>query len=358
MMRRRVIVVEDSLTVRRHLVEVVARDPELEVVGEAGEGNQAIELCLRLRPDVVTMDMVLPGRSGLEITEHLMAFCPTPILVVSSSANRGELFQTYDALAAGAVEVLEKPTGYEIDDEWDRQFVATLKLVARIKVITHPRLKLGRLGRSRPVAELAPARPPLGRQRGLVVMGASTGGPGAVVDILRALPADFPLPILLVIHIGGPLGAAFADWLGTHSPIPVRYPVPDEPLPRRGKPLVVVAPPGRHLVVRDGCLRLTTDPPRHSCRPAVDALFESVAGPLAPEVIACLLTGMGRDGGAGLDEVRRAGGLTIAQDEATSVVFGMPREAIALGAAERVLPLSAIAPTLIDLAGVAPGRRE
>ena len=143
----RVLVVEDSLTVRRHLCDLVDGDPELELVGETDDGSQAIALCERLRPDVISLDMVLPGRNGLEITEHVMAYCPTPILIVSSSMNRGDLFHTYDALAAGAVEILEKAApGADADDEWNQRFLSTVKLVAHIKVITHPRLRLARLG--------------------------------------------------------------------------------------------------------------------------------------------------------------------------------------------------------------------
>ncbi|MGH7093429.1 MAG: response regulator [Stellaceae bacterium] len=138
----RVLVVEDSLTVRRRLVEILAADPEITVVGEAGDGRTAIELCRERRPDVITMDMILPVMSGLAATEYVMAHCPTPILVVSASTNRGELFKTYDALAAGAVDVFDKPDGRDADGEWERRLVALVKLVARIRVITHPRARL------------------------------------------------------------------------------------------------------------------------------------------------------------------------------------------------------------------------
>src|SRR5437870_79999 len=184
----RVLVVEDSLTVRKRLVEVLTADPELEVVGEAEDGKAAIELCQRLRPDVVTLDMMLPVMTGLAATEHIMAYCPTPILIVSASTNRGELFRTYDALAAGAVDVLEKPNGVEPEDDWERRLTSTLKLVSRIKVITHPRARLSPAARPAPVA---PCVTP-GRCRA-VAIGASTGGPAAVVHILRELPARYPL---------------------------------------------------------------------------------------------------------------------------------------------------------------------
>lgn len=344
----RVLVVEDSMTVRRHLCEVLSRDRDIEVVGEAGDGKQAIELCRALRPDVVTMDMMLPVMTGLGATEYIMAHCPTPILIVSSSTNRGELFKTYEALAAGAVEVLEKPQGDETDAAWERKFVATIKLVSRVRVITHPRARLGVLGRAPSARMMAP--PPGGRRRRQVIaLGASTGGPGAVVEILRALPASFPLPVLLVLHIAEPFGAAFAEWLDGQTAHRVSY-ARDGDLIRNRAGEVLMAPPEVHLVVRGGRVRLTDDEERHSCRPSVDVLFESIAREYGPTAVACLLTGMGRDGAAGLLEVRRSGGFTIAQDEATSIVYGMPREAVVLGAAEAVLPLSEIGPTLAAVA--------
>src|SRR5580704_14847349 len=148
----RVLVVDDSVTVRKRIVEVLTGDPEIAVVAEADDGKQAIDLCERLRPDAITLHMMLPVMSGLAATEYIMAHFPTPILVVSSSTNRGELFKTYEALAAGAVDVLEKPRGDEVDDEWEQRFVSTVKLVSRILVITHVRARLSMAARpdSRP----------------------------------------------------------------------------------------------------------------------------------------------------------------------------------------------------------------
>jgi two-component system, chemotaxis family, protein-glutamate methylesterase/glutaminase len=348
MTKTRVLVVEDSLTVRRYLCGVLAADPDIEVIGEAEDGRRAIQLCNERRPDVVSMDMVLPLMSGLAATEYIMAHCPTPILIVSASMNRGELFHTYDALAAGAVDVMEKPDGASDDAAWNRAFIASLKLVARIKVITHPRGRLGALGQASPGAtpatgaSLLPAR----SAPGIVALGASTGGPGAIVHILRALPAPFERPLLLVLHLSEPFGAAFAEWLDGQSAHRVAYAKDGEPLRAGG---VVLAPPGRHLVVRSGKLRLTDDLPRHSCRPSIDLLFESLASEHGGDVLACLLTGMGRDGAAGLLAIRNAGGFTIAQDEASSVVYGMPREAALLGAAERVLSIERIGPAISEL---------
>ncbi|HEX4492429.1 MAG TPA: chemotaxis-specific protein-glutamate methyltransferase CheB [Acidimicrobiia bacterium] len=341
----RVLVAEDSATVRAHVRSVLDADPGLTVVGEAADGQGAIARCLELRPDVITMDMMMPEVSGLAATEYLMAHRPTPILIVSSSIDRGELFHTYDALAAGAVDVLEKPDRDTDPVEWSRRLVSSVKRVARIRVITHPRARL--LGHSMPVA---PPPPGIARSTrpAVVTIGASTGGPGAIVEVLRGLPASFDLPTLFVLHIGAPFGTAFVEWLDGQLDRPVVE-------ARAGMEVsalagsVAMARPERHLGVRDGCLYLSDAPERHSCRPSIDVLFETVAQEYGPRAVGCLLTGMGRDGAAGLRLMRDSGGITIAQDEATSVVYGMPREAVRLDAVEHVLPLGAIGPALASL---------
>ncbi|HYX92460.1 MAG TPA: chemotaxis-specific protein-glutamate methyltransferase CheB [Myxococcaceae bacterium] len=333
----RVLVVEDSYTVRRYLAEVLAADPELVVVGEAADGKRAIELCGQLRPDVITLDMMLPVMTGLAATEYIMAHFPTPILIVSSSTNRGELFRTYDALRAGAVDVLDKAGGHEAPGAWERKFVETVKLVSRIRVITHVRARLER-ARSGSGA-LAPSRV---RECAAVAIGASTGGPSALVEVLREIPPTFAVPILVVQHIGESFAQGLADWLDGQTAHRVGWAREGQPLAAIRPGEVVMAPAGRHLVVREGKLQLLQGPERNFCRPSVDTLFESVARELGAAGAGCLLTGMGRDGAAGLLAIRRAGGVTLTQDEASSIVYGMPHEAVVLGAAERVLPLGEI----------------
>jgi two-component system chemotaxis response regulator CheB len=343
--RTRVLVVEDSITVRKRLVDAFANDPAIELVGEAGDGKQAVELCALHRPDVITMDMMMPVMNGLAATEYIMAHRPTPILIVSASVNRGELFKIYDALAAGAVDVLEKPMGTEIDGEWERRLLSAVKLVARIKVITHPRAKFE--SRRRLPDGSGPQLPAAARPLDIVGVGASTGGPGAVVEVLRRLPPRFQTPVLLVVHMNAPFASAFTDWLDAQIERPVIAPE-DGAAVAAAQGRVIVAPGGCHLVVRNGRMHMTFDPERHSCRPSVDVLFESIAE-YGRSAAACLLTGMGKDGACGLLKIRHAGGTTIAQDEATSVIYGMPREAVALGAADHVLPLTEIGPRLATL---------
>lgn len=351
----RVLVVEDSLTARKHLVSVLNADPDLAVIGEAEDGKRAIELCRSLRPDVVTLDMMLPLMSGVAVTEYIMAYCPTPILVVSSSVNRGELYKTYDALAAGAVDVFEKPSGRDPDGAWERGLLVAVKIASRIHVITHVRGKLASLNYVNGASHVAAAHfgasggaaSGIGH-RSLIAIGASTGGPAAIVDIFRELPAEFPVPILLVIHLGEMFSSAFAEWLDGQSKLRVRYARDGEAIPARGSSGVLMAPPGSHLVAEHGHLWLKNTAERNSCRPSIDVLFESLARCHGPETVACLLTGMGKDGAAGLLALRQAGALTLAQDEGSSVIFGMPREAIERGAADRVLPLDQFSNVLVD----------
>jgi two-component system chemotaxis response regulator CheB len=362
----RVLIVEDSVTMRHHLREALAPDPDLQVVGEAVNGEHAVEMAGRLRPDVITMDMMLPGISGLAATEHIMAEHPTPILVVSS-ADRQELFSTYNALAAGAVDVLEKPRGDDSDSDWGLRLRTTLRIVSRIRVITHPRARLG-LGRSSPPPVAPPVAPPPATPPpratispigvpplsapalSVVAVGASTGGPGALTELIRELPPNFSTPVLVVQHIAASeqFAVAFSDWLGGQTGRNVQYATDGTPV-SRALGQVLLAPPDRHLFVRDKILRISDGPPRHSCRPAVDVLFESVAAEFGATAAGCLLTGMGRDGAAGLLRMRDRGAITFAQDEASCVVYGMPREAAMLGAAMHVMPPARMAARIGDL---------
>jgi two-component system chemotaxis response regulator CheB len=333
------------MTVRKRLCEILSTDPDIILVGEAENGKDAIELCMAVRPDVISLDMMMPVMSGLAAAEYIMAYCPTPILVVSSSFNRGEVFKTYEALAAGAVELMEKPAADDMEGDWERRYLSMLRLVSRVKVVTHLRAKMGI---THEVAKTPASIQPLSISSSikLVAIGASTGGPAALVNVLRGLPEDFSLPVLIVIHIGEPFGKSFADWLDTQTPHTVRIACEGQLL---NKPGVFVAPANRHMLVRNHRISLSDGPERHSCRPSVDVLFESVAMEYGANAVGCLLTGMGQDGAHGLLALYQAGGITIAQDEASCVVYGMPREAALMGAAGRVLPLSEIGLALAAL---------
>lgn len=349
----RVLVVDDSVTVRKRLREILEADPDIGAVGEAADGREAIELCLRLRPDVITMDMAMPVMSGLAATEYIMAHQPTPILLISSSTNRGDLLHTYDALAAGAVDAFDKPSGAPSDDSWSRHFVGTVKLVARIPVVTRgwrTGASAVRAAQEAVRAGVAVPRRPEGSRADrprlrVAALGASTGGPAALATVLHGLPRTFTVPVLVVLHIGPPFAQALTDWLDAQSWRDARYARAGEAVADAAGQ-VLVAPPDQHLRVYEGRVRLDSGSERNGCRPSVDVLFESLADDYGAAAAGCLLTGMGRDGAAGLLRLRTAGGLTIAQDEQTSVLYGMPREARLLGAAEHVLPLDQIGPAL------------
>jgi two-component system chemotaxis response regulator CheB len=289
---------------------------------------------------VVTLDLMLPGLNGVEVTRRIMADCPTPIVIFSGVENRTMGLHLLDALSAGAVDAVEKPTRFVSSGEWAGELLTRVKLAAR--------------GPNAPASSaLAPSEPPRPQPPRVVAIGASTGGPAAMKDILQRLPADFPLPLLLVMHLSEKFEASMVEWLGKGSAIPVRHVLDGEALPPPGRSVLLMARANRHLVMRDGRLRLVDGPERHSSRPSVDVLFESVAKDMGGRAIGCLLTGMGRDGAEGLNAMKRAGAMTLAQDEDSSVVFGMPREAIRLGAARLVLPLRDI-PAWLD--GVARQR--
>lgn len=335
MSKTRVLVAEDSPTVRDRFCTILRQDPRIELVGEAADGREAIDLCARLRPDVISMDMMLPVMTGVAATEYIMAHCPTPILIVSSSFNRGEIFKTYDALNAGAVDAMEKPTGEEPEGEWEGRYLSNLRVVSRVRVVTRRR---PRVPDPLPSADQGAAASVIG-------IGASTGGPNAIVEVLNRLPEDFSLPILLVMHINQLFGTAFAEWLDHQTPRRAAF-AREGDIVASAAGQVILAPPDQHMIVRDGRIRLNREPERHSCRPSVDVLFESMAREYGHSVAAALLTGMGRDGASGLLAIRQAGGTTLSQDEASCVVYGMPREAELLGASMQVLPVEEIGPAL------------
>ena len=339
----RVLVVDDSLLVRQILGRLLESDPAVRVIGYAVDGKEAVETTFQLRPDLITMDIRMPGMDGLEATEKIMAYRPTPILIVTSARDRRGVQVTMEALAAGALEVVEKPTILP-DDSWEAlgaPLVEKVKLLAGVKVITHLRGRSRLLtGRARPDERERPQR--------VVGIGVSTGGPGVLDVILGALPADFPLALLIVQHISEGFVAGLVEWLSRQVRLPIR-------LAREGdqvRPgLVLMAPEGVHLIVeRGGRAHLGRALPVGGHRPSADVLFRSLADVYGEAAVGVLLTGMGRDGAEGLRAIRSAGGYTIVQDEESCAVFGMPKAAIELGAAPDILPPAGIAERLMQLA--------
>jgi len=329
----RVLVADDSELFRELLARVIAAEPGFEVAAVAADGNAAAGFARSLKPDVITMDLNMPDADGFSGIARIMADTPTPILVLT--ANREEAVG-FRALSLGALDILEKPQATTDLDEYGRLLRSRLRLLAGVKVIRHVR---GLRERGSPTPR------PSGRTD-LVVIGASLGGPRALATLFRGLPATFPTPIAVVQHIADGFTEGLASWLASESRLDVREARDGDPLsPGR----VLVAPTGRHLLVADGMARLSDAPPVDTFKPSVTPLFASAARSYGARACGVILTGMGHDGADGLKAIKDAGGPTLAQDEATSAVFGMPRAAIELGAVDRVLPLDELARALLEL---------
>jgi two-component system chemotaxis response regulator CheB len=356
----RVLVVDDSAVQRAAMIALLEADPALEVAGWAADGAEAVQAIARLRPDVVTMDIHMPRMNGLEATRRIMQETPTPIVMVTASMAGDDTRTAFDALQAGVLAIVQKPAavlvgpgGHDLQaSRAARELVRTVKSMAQVKVVRRwaperlqratalPQVRVPR----RPEA-LAPSRPV--RPPEVVVVGASTGGPQALVTFLSLLPASFPLPILIVQHIAEGFVDGMVAWLTSRGSVPVHLAVAGRPVGTAG---IVVAPTGQHLVVRNRTLCLTDAPPVAGHRPSVTTLFQSAAQEYGAAAVGVLLSGMGDDGAAGLRDLKRAGAVTVAQDEASAVVFSMPAAAIHLGVVDHVLPPAAIAAMLIQLA--------
>jgi two-component system, chemotaxis family, protein-glutamate methylesterase/glutaminase len=337
-----VLVVEDSRVTRDYLVYALENDADIRVIGTADSGEAAIELLGRHRPDVILMDIHLPGIDGLETTRRIMSSNPVPIVVCTASTHFSELHTAMRALEAGALAAVKKPKGLgDPDAETEAAaLIRTVKLMSEVKVVRRW---------NRPAAMSAVGGEPMprsaaARDAAIVAIGASTGGPPVILRILSGLSPGFPAPILVVQHISTGFTAGFAEWIGTASGLQVSVARTGEiPLPGH----VYVAPDDQHLRVgQRGELLATRDEPHNGLRPSVGVLFRSVAERFGRRAVGILLTGMGRDGAEELKLMADMGALTVAQDEESCVVFGMPGEAVKLGAAQYVFSPQKIAELL------------
>lgn len=349
----RILITEDSAVVALLLKAIFEHEADFEVVGHARNGREAVELAAQLQPDLITMDIRMPVMDGFEATREIMSTRPVPIVVVSSSVDDEELRITFRAVEEGALAVIEKPRGFTHPDfeQIRRELVTTVRAMAEVKLVRRRRWA-------------APAPEPVrgvpepvtdGRRCDLIAIGSSTGGPQALRVLLAGLPRDLRVPLAVVQHIGRGFIHGLVDWLNSYSGPHCRVAQHgEELLPGQ----VYFAPDDRHLQVQrigPSVVAVLKDaPPVDNIRPSATPLFRSVAACCGGRAAGVVLTGMGADGAEGLLEMRRAGCATLVQDEESSVVYGMPAAACALGAAERVLPLERIAPHLCRLAG-APG---
>lgn len=343
----KVLVVEDSPVIREFLVHILGSDPGIQVVGSALDGEEALEAVRRSRPDVITMDIHMPRMDGLEATRRIMETQPTPIVIVSGSTDPREVTTTFNAIEAGAIAVLPRPHGIGHPDHeaTAKELVQTVKLMSEVKVVR----RWSRVRRDAPAprpTEFGLASEPA-RVR-VVAIGASTGGPPVLQTVLAALPKDFPVPILIVQHMAAGFIGGFVEWLAQSSGLPVHLATHGEfMLPGHA----YVAPDGSQMKVEHGGkIALTADEPENGLRPSVSCLFRSVAEVYGCDAVAGLLTGMGRDGAEELRLLKEKGAVTFAQDKDSSVVHGMPGEAIRLDAAMLVLPPEKIGAVLTSLA--------
>lgn len=349
--RLRVLVVDDSPTARTLLVSLLESDSAIEVVGEAADGAEAVKLTARLRPDVITMDVQMPYMDGLEATREIMTSFPTPILVVTANSRPGDVELSLDVTAAGALMLVDKPMGPQSPAfaEQRQRLLSMVKAMAQVKVVR--RWSAGQDGRSSfpPGVQRIPRVGPPSRAR-IVAIAASTGGPAAVQQLLRALPPDFASPVLLVQHIADGFTPGFVHWLQQTSRTRVKVAEHREPL---HPGMVYVAPDKQHLGVGDERrVMLAQSDPIQGFRPSANFLFESVARVYGASTAAVILTGMGSDGVDGLRTVHANGGTVLAQDEASAVVYGMPREAIRAGVVHYVGGIDELAKRVRDLAAM------
>jgi len=339
----RVVVAEDSPTARELLTAILETDADIRVVGCATDGEEAVRLTKKLRPNLVLMDVRMPKMNGFHATKTIMIECPTPIVIVSAWINSHEVNVSMEALRMGALAVLAKPVGPTAPSfqKSCTELIGMVKAMADVRTVRHWPVRP-------PATPAATGRlPSTATSFDVVAIAASTGGPQALGKLFAQLTGSFPAPILVVQHMGHQFLAGFAQWLNTCTDLRVKIAEAGETA-RKGT--VYLPAQDRHLEIsRGGKLVLSSAPPVSGFRPAANVLLDSAARAYGPSVLAVILTGMGTDGAAGACTVKAAGGSVIAQDEATSVVFGMPKAAIDSGCVDQTMPLPEIAAKLLQL---------
>ncbi|MFH0966496.1 MAG: chemotaxis-specific protein-glutamate methyltransferase CheB [Methanobacteriota archaeon] len=340
----RVVIVDDSPVVLELLRFVLDDDPNLQIIGTAQDGEEAIRIVAEKKPDIVLMDINMPKMNGFEATRKIMETTPVPIIIITSARDPKEVAVSFEAMQVGALACLQKPLGIDHKDyeQTARELKKTVRLMAGIPVIR----RWNSVVRPSAVPERVSSRQP-SHEFGVVAIGASTGGPAAIETILSLIPHNLPVPILIVQHMSEGFTGGFVDWLIQSSEFPVIIPSNSEVL----KPgYAYVAPEGLHMGMDNNrTIRLSPAPPENGLRPSVSYLFRSVHSVYGNQVIAVLLTGMGDDGADELLQLKNAGAVTFAQDEGSSVIFGMPGVAIKRGAALYVMPPTKIAVMITDL---------
>jgi len=342
----KVLIVEDSIVARELLVHILGSDPEIRIIGTAGNGEEALEILKTNKPDVITMDINMPRMNGFETTRTIMETQPVPIVIVTASWDPAEVATSFGAVEAGAVALLEKPTGVLHPGHKNQagELVRTIKLMSEVKVVKRsPRLRRRKPEAAPPTPTQLEVAQKLPEIR-LVAIGVSTGGPAVLQEILSRLPERLPVPIVIVQHIAQGFLRGMATWLEDKTDFPFH-------IPHHGDILLpghaYLAPEDLHMGVGNGDRVVLSDhTPENGTRPSVSYLFRTVARTYGQNAVGVLLTGMGRDGAQELKLMKQKGAITIVQDKESSIVFGMPAEAIKLDAADYVLPPNRIAAKL------------
>jgi len=341
----KVLIVEDSRVVQEFLAYTFMSDPEIQVLGVVGDGREALEFLKTKRPDVITMDIHMPNMDGLEATKRIMETYPTPIVIVSASDGAKSGSHTFNLIDAGALAVVHRPLGIDSVDHKEScaKLIQTVKLMSEIKVVRRFRRV------STPKKDVNQSLNSLRNGASdirLIAIGASTGGPPALRELLSDLPKNLTVPILIVQHIALGFVEEFMTWLGTASGFPLKMAKDGETLiPGQG----YIAPDDFQMGIDAGLrIVLGSEGPENGLKPSVAYLFRSVNHSLGPNAAGILLSGMGRDGAEELKSMRDSGALTIVQDEESSVVYGMPGEAVKLNAASLILPPKEIAAALMN----------
>lgn len=343
----RVLVVDDSALMRKVLVKMLDKEEDIEVVGTAMDGVFALEKVEKLRPDVVTLDLEMPRMDGLTALKSIVRRFETPVVLVSAHAAEGAGV-TFEALAAGGIDFVAKPERILSSplEPMGAELARKIRIASRVKV---EKLRFQPTSAVVPQEE-AKGTAPSAKGEYVLAIGVSTGGPNALSYLLPQLRADFPAGVLVVQHMPEGFTSLFAKRLDQVCALEVREAADgDRVLPGR----VLIAPGGRHMRVRcieeQPVVALSRSEPVGGLRPSVDVLFQSVADVYGPKSVAVIMTGMGDDGAKGMSAIKAAGGLTLAQDQASSVVYGMPRAAVEKGAVDRVLSLYEVGDFLNDL---------
>jgi len=348
-MRIRVLVVEDSPVASELISHILNSDPGIQVMGVVNNGVEAVKSIKRNKPDIVTMDINMPGMDGFEATRTIMETDPVPIIIVTGRTDMSELEMSFRAIEAGALAVLQKPRGISHPDYAAnaKELTTTVKLMSEIRVVRRwVRTTAKKVPATGEVVDSISILPADIR---VVVMGASTGGPPVIEKILSSLPKHFSAPLLIVQHMAQGFIQGFVEWLGQTSALPVHIAF-NGSIIRPGH--VYFAPDGVQMKVdANGRISCTGDPAENGLRPSISYLFRSVATVFGKKAIGVLLTGMGKDGAEELKMMREKGAVTFAQNEESSAVFGIPGAAVKLDAASYVLPPEKIAEVLARLQG-------